>query len=158
MAGKQRLNPLTRFWMNVDKGSDNDCWIWKGGTRSHYGVMFCNGKVEAAHRLSYMWFVGEIPEGLVVCHNCDTPLCVNPKHLRVDTQSNNIKERAAKGRTVSPPGERCGKAKLTNDQVREIRQHIKDGILTHRQIAKLYGIAQPNISLIKHGKTWGRIE
>lgn len=113
-----RPTPLKdRFWKYVDKSSeiiepsvDEPCWIWIGtkddkgygriGEGGHYGRMVL------AHRLSYMIKYGEFDKVLYVCHRCDTPICVNPAHLFLGTQYDNMKDAKEKGRTAS--GERNG--------------------------------------------------
>lgn len=92
----KKIPPLyVRFWKRVDKQKENDCWEWKGlKYPSGYGRM---GNVYA-HRLSYTLNCGEIPKGLHVCHSCDNPSCVNPKHLWVGTVADNMRDRDKKGR------------------------------------------------------------
>lgn len=92
-----------RFWAKVNKIEDEDsCWEWTAATsrNNNYGVIKVNGKVRAAHRLSYFIAYGEIEEGMVIAHRCDNPLCVRPSHLRQATQSENIQEMHDKGRHV----------------------------------------------------------
>lgn len=90
------------FWNRVKK-SDN-CWIWKGckDTRG-YGIMCVNGKPMRAHRYSYANEVGEIPEGQIVCHSCDNPVCVRPDHLFVGTHKDNSDDKMRKERSGRPP-------------------------------------------------------
>ena len=79
------------------------CWIWVGciGTRG-YGLMTVNKKTMSAHRLSYLHFVGDIPRGMFVCHSCDNPSCVNPRHLWVGTPKDNTADMMQKGRRKGP--------------------------------------------------------
>ena len=75
------------------------CWLWEGTIRSKgYGSFKIRNKVYQAHRLSYNLFIGKIPDGLDICHKCDNPTCVNPKHLFVGTASDNMQDCANKGR------------------------------------------------------------
>jgi len=86
-----------RFWRYVEKTSS--CWIWKGAKQPFgYGVILFRKKYVGAHRVSWILNEGEIPEGLSVLHHCDTPACVNPRHLFLGTQKDNIRDGIAKGR------------------------------------------------------------
>lgn len=91
---------IERFWKRTDKAL-NGCWIWAGAVwgNNSYGCVKFNGRTWNAHRLAYSLEKGEIPAGLCVLHACDTPLCVNPDHLFLGTQKDNIADRARKGRT-----------------------------------------------------------
>lgn len=96
-----------RFWSKVDK--TDDCWVWvaakTGGGYGYIGV--AGGKIARAHRISYEWAKGPIPEGLFVCHTCDNRACVNPEHLFVGTHSDNMKDMMAKGRKHKPFKSSC---------------------------------------------------
>lgn len=86
-----------RFFQKVNK--TESCWLWTGAVTSKgYGSMGIAGKNTSTHRLSYMWFKGAIPEGMYVCHSCDTPACVNPDHLWLGTNSDNMKDMVTKDR------------------------------------------------------------
>jgi hypothetical protein len=94
---------LGRFWSHVDKttghGPNGECWIWIGATDSKgYGSTHIRKKTTSAHRASYIHTFGSIPDGMQLCHRCDTPLCVNPSHLFPGTQQDNINDMMKKGR------------------------------------------------------------
>ena len=101
-------NNIDEFWNRVKKG--NDCWEWLGGKdRDGYGrynltVSYENlsKKWYGAHRLSYTLTKGNIPKGKVICHSCDNPGCVNPDHLWVGTQQDNVRDMDQKNRRVKP--------------------------------------------------------
>lgn len=127
----------------------NGCWIWRGGVDSYgYGVMSYNVK---AHRFFYETHVGEIPDGLCVCHKCDVRNCVNPSHLFLGTSQENTADKTAKGRQVK--GKDVHKAKLTDADVREILALD----LPCRVLAEQYGVTDTTISYIKMGKTWKHV-
>jgi hypothetical protein len=87
-----------RFWRHVDKSSD--CWVWTGYRhhRDGYGHFKLDRKPVRAHRMSYEFEHGKIPEGMNVCHRCDNPPCVRPDHLFLGDQSVNLKDAYEKGR------------------------------------------------------------
>ena len=79
------------------------CWLWLGsGTQNGYGHFYYEGRVQLAHRASFEIFNGEIPDGLLVCHKCDTPACVNPDHLFTGTYSDNARDSINKNRKPLP--------------------------------------------------------
>ena len=87
-----------KFLARVDKSGD--CWIWTGKISVHgYGIIVLPGKLEiGAHRVSYLIHRGDIPSGMFVCHRCDNPPCVNPDHLFVGSNLDNVADMTAKGR------------------------------------------------------------
>lgn len=136
---------------------DNGCWIWNGGTRPNgKGVLYGrhhldNGKGAGAHRFSYSIEYGEIPEGMYVCHKCDTPLCVNPDHLFIGTHKENMKDMVEKNRSFKGRGEhKKSISKLTNKQAEEIRKMSS----SQSEIAKIFGVSQTTIGRIKRGVSY----
>jgi len=133
----------------VDKSGD--CWVWTAVTdRRGYGLLH-GAPYRAAHRLSYLLAYGD-PAGLHVCHRCDNPRCVNPAHLFLGTDADNLGDMAAKGRSLW--GERNMHAKLTVEQVLEIRRLAADGGLLHREIAARFGVTRVTVTDIHRRRSW----
>lgn len=80
-----------RWDAKVDRSGDEGCWVWLGGKAKGYGRFYARGRLVQAHRWAYEHFVGEIPEGAVVHHECENPSCVNPDHLRPVSHRKNLK-------------------------------------------------------------------
>ncbi|WEU68275.1 HNH homing endonuclease [Escherichia phage vB_Ec_Tarrare] len=131
-----------------------DCILHTGcTTKGGYGLTHLNGKTMLAHRVAYIKAKGAVPDGMVIMHTCDTPLCVNPEHLKAGTQRENRIDCVTKGRANPAKGEKHYGARLTEDIVREIRTSS----LTNTELAKVYGIPRRTISDARRGKTWRHI-
>lgn len=120
------------------------CWLWLGGvsSRGGYAYVYINGESFRAHRIQWERFNGPIPKGMLICHHCDTPSCINPDHLFLGTHTDNMRDAVRKGRIP--------KAKITEKQVIEILS-MND---TYRNIAVRYGVAESTIGDIKTSRTW----
>lgn len=104
----QELRPLgseltfqDRFWSKVNKEAPGGCWEWRGNTCKGCGRIWCGSCFKAAHRVSWEFVNGTIPEGMFLDHRCHNRRCVNPKHLRVVTQSQNMQHRTGAQRNGS---------------------------------------------------------
>lgn len=99
---------ISNFMNQITFEPNTGCWLWLGSLRSGYGRVSVQRRGYFAHRVSYEMHKGEIPSGAIVCHSCDTPICVNPDHLFCGTQRDNISDAIAKGRHTSqkPAAER----------------------------------------------------
>lgn len=144
---------MRRFWGKVEKKSDDECWEWKGAKLSHgYGAFNIGVRRISTHRFSWEIHYGEIPPGMLVCHKCDNPPCVNPKHLFLGTDTDNQRDKYLKGRCAR--GEKNNHAKLTEDDVRKIRELLASG-KSARSIAPIFGVRHAAILTIKDRKNWG---
>jgi hypothetical protein len=148
------ITPLQRFCGYVEINNSSGCWEWNGmHYTSGYGCMKIHRKRMSAHRISWMLFIGDIPKGLLVCHKCDNCNCVNPNHLFLGTQKDNMRDMVAKGRNADNRGQNNRNAKLTKDQVEQIKELRKTGLL-QRELANIYSVTQTQISTILLGKQW----
>lgn len=145
---------IERFWAKVD--TSGDCWIWTACKHWRgYGFFGYKGKNKFAHRISYELAYGPIPEGIIVCHHCDTPSCVRPSHLFKGTSKDNTQDMLHKGRGPwhLRRGENHPRAKFTNEQVREIRLKHQSGEFPC-DIAREFGAPRTTINNIIHGYAW----
>lgn len=137
------------FWEKVEKGSG--CWNWLGGKN---GAGRANFRGRSAPRVCWELVNKETLSCFVyVCHACDNPACVNPDHLWLGTQKDNVHDMISKGRKVVLKKENHGMAKLRIDIIDEIRQQIDMGY-SHRMLAGMYGISKTQIGRIARREQW----
>jgi hypothetical protein len=142
-----------RFWQKVRVGNVDQCWLWEGSTRGDgsYGIAFTVDLVRvSAHRLAYALANGECDKDLIVCHECDTPLCVNPRHLVGGTQGENIRDMTSKGRG------KPGRAQFALEHVEAIRDRYAAGE-SQRSLAREYGVSQPAINNIVNNRVYKHV-
>lgn len=164
---------VERFWTHVPERPDNGCWLWTGDrNRRGYGRLHVGGVAGTkylAHRLAVAIVGREVPVGMAVCHTCDTPACVNPAHLFVAPQAENVRDMVDKGRGPSgdkngshtrpdrrPRGERHGLAKATVEIVQIIRAEYvprKNG----KALAARFNLSTTAIRDIYRGRRWGHV-
>jgi hypothetical protein len=133
--------------------SESGCWLWKGRLNAKGYGSCCGG---LAHRFAYRTLVGAIPDGLYVLHHCDTRNCVNPQHLYVGTQKDNVADMWRRGRANhrgQRPGEGHSLAKLTWDKVIEIRRRRAIGE-TQQKLADEFGVGREQIAKIDRNERW----
>ena len=168
-----------RFWAKVNKNGAvvreelGPCWEWTGkikcGKSGGYGVISYadyssdrrskrrfNRKEMKVHRLSYKIHFGQIEEGLFICHKCDNRKCVRPSHLFAGTQKENLQDMANKNRSTY--GERSARAKLTKEQVREIREIHTAGTLIQKEIAILFSVSKTQVYKIVRNLRWNKVQ
>lgn len=142
------------FWDSIEK--TETCWLWKGKVSPcGYGYLLLQGGRYSAHRLMLFWMnrlssprhMGSRSEGLVM-HSCDNKLCVNPAHLSVGTNSQNVSDAYARGAAAGMQGTKSVLAKLTAEQVTDIRAAYARGELTQYKLAEMYSVCQRTINKI----------
>ena len=142
-----------RFWSRVIKF--DECWEWMGQVnRKHYGILRWDKKLQSAARVSWQIHNGPIADDLHVLHRCDLPWCVNPKHLFLGTNADNVADKVAKGRQARLAGEVNGQTTLTESIVAEIRDLYWEQYLYQQDIANRFGITQSQVSRIVNNKRW----
>lgn len=130
---------------------NGECWEWKGArTKGGYGTY----KRTTAHRHAYECTYGPIGAGMVVMHTCDNPPCINPAHLKLGTQQQNLADMWAKGRAGDCRvfGEKHGRCKVTTADVEAIRAEYAAGGISQWALAHKYGLKQRQISRIVRGE------
>ncbi len=166
---------LDRFMIKYTPEPNSGCWLWTAGWSRGIGygqiIRKKNGKWQSAwaHRISWELFRGDIPNDLFVLHKCDVRLCVNPDHLFLGTQSDNVADMVKKGRqargdshgSYTMPnkwarGESQGSSKLTEELVRLARHRHHNGE-TFQSIADDMEVARSTISRAVYGKQWSHV-
>jgi hypothetical protein len=148
--------PRDRFWASVKK-DPRSCWEWQGHCKSGgYGYVRWRGPQQLAHRVAWELEVGPIPEGLRVLHKCDNPPCVRPDHLFLGTQADNVADMVAKGRGRAPRGAANANAKLSIEQVVEIRRRYADGEF-QTALAREFGVSAGAVAGIVHRRRWAHV-
>lgn len=146
---------IARFTAKVEKRKPSQCWYWLPSKAQNVHGHFYreNGPLVGAHRIAYELVHGPIPHGLWIIHSCDTPSCVNPRHLRAGTPSDNTQDMVAKGRANRAHGEQHYIAKLSDQQIRLIRASYR----TQQDLAKEFGVSRAAIGYVKNKVTWKHV-
>ena len=153
-----------RFWEKVEK--TDGCWLWTAYKNADgYGKFRISGKSHSAHRFSWILHNGPIPElpdtdyrGTCVLHRCDTPPCVNPDHLFLGSQLDNMVDRGSKDRQAHQPGETNPRAILTELEVSSIRTLYGHGGYTQKELGIKFGCGRSTVSHIVNNKTWKNLK
>lgn len=159
---KRKRRPFSEayFWERVDRSGE--CWPWvRYCNTDGYGHVYYEGRIWGAHRVAWILTNGPIPEGMRVLHNCpggDNPACCNPAHLFLGTQADNVHDMMAKGRNTPQVGIANPRARLTEEDVREIRRLYATGDYAYAGIAEAFGVGETTISHVVKGDTWADVE
>ena len=146
------MEVLERFESKFMIEPNSGCWLWEAGETNGYGCFYWSGQSVRAHRASYELYIGIIPDCLLVLHHCDTPMCVNPDHLFIGTNDDNMADQVSKNRHAA--GEKNGMAKLTETQVEEISQSGQ----AVSSLALEFNVSKTSIYRIKQKKAWNHIK
>lgn len=152
----QKEDVKDRLLRQTKLNKETGCWEWTGA-RMHkrYGHISAFGKTLRTHRLSYELHVGDIPEGMCVLHKCDNTVCVNPDHLFLGTQAENMADKVAKGRQQA--GAENPMAKLTEPEVVAIKRMLAKHYGVQPFLARWFGVNQSTIHMIAAGKNWRHV-
>lgn len=150
---------IFQYYVPKEQLNEAECWEWQGD-RFHndgiknYGKLQFKKTCTGAHRFSYELHYGQIPEGLIICHKCDNPPCVNPHHLFAGTYSDNMFDASKKGRLFVGKYENGSNAKLLNSDVKHIRKLHTEG-MSPKEIAEYYPIVSyAHIWRVATNKSW----
>lgn len=154
-----------RLLSKIEK-KENGCWEWTGALRVGYGVIKFEKKSLSTHRASYEIFIGPIEDGLFVCHKCDNRKCINPEHLWLGTQKDNMQDCLSKGRYADniealekyqfKKGEKAPNRIIDSDKAREIKQYIKDNYPDKKltEIAEIFDVPCQMIRDMRRGRSY----
>ena len=157
LEGKHGALRIMRFWSHVDIGAPEECWEWQASLHtSGYGrFKISSYTTMMANRVSLVIHTQTEPHGMFALHHCDNPKCCNPHHLYCGTASDNMRDRATRGRANLPDqsGANNGAAKLTDAQLAEIIEKFRQG-LNNKQIARDLPVSHSLVSRIRVGRSW----
>ena len=165
MAPKRR--PLSERFQRFlpPTPSADECWVWQGALNDHgYGRIGSGGGNRTrrrllAHRVAWEIHHDEpVPSGMCVCHTCDNRACVNPAHLFLGTNADNMADKAAKGRAIRRTGASNPNTRLTEAQVLEVRRLWPVTTLSQRELGELYGVKRQTITNIISRENWRHLD
>lgn len=156
---------MEAFSTKYEPVPESGCWIWIGACNGRYGLLWRPPGFSMAHRISYELHVGPVPDGMYVCHSCDVTLCVNPNHLFLGTQTDNMRDMMRKGRKrISlatgrhgnhARGEESGANKYPSDVIEAVREMYDSKACTNiAAIARHFHISESHARRIVHRQTW----
>lgn len=151
------MSSLARFLDKIAPEPNCGCWLWTAGMDRHgYGKFTMAGQRThiPAHRASWLLHNGEVPSGLFVLHRCDVRSCVNPDHLFLGTNDDNMADMVAKGRSPRSRGEKNPRAKLTEAQALALLRDRRPV----REVAAAFGVSRSTVGMIRCGRNWPQLQ
>lgn len=152
--GTGKPKPIDKLMSRVTKQSDG-CWRVRSAQGKHTTINV-DGVRLYSHRFMWEYHHGPIPDSLHVRHKCDFKPCVNPEHLELGTHADNMRDQVVRGR--SPKGQRHPGAKLTEDDVRRIRERVRGDGCTQTAVAEEFGVCRSTVSQIVSGRRWQHLQ
>jgi len=155
-----------RFWKNVNKNGPyckqcgSRCWVWTGHVNEDgYARFYFNNISMLVHRLAWSaYYKQDIPDGILVCHTCDNPACVRPGHLFLGTHADNNADRDAKGRGIVLKGEEIGSSRLTDVEVKQIRELYATGKYKQGELGAMFGVSQSAVWRVVRNIHWKHVK
>ena len=131
------------------------CWVWTAAkTRQGYGQFGYKGMMTGAHRVSFELYRELIPKGLFVLHRCNNASCVNPDHLYLGTNADNMLDRKNSGRTYKPKGTAHHNSVFSEEQLKLLKEMYATGVNTHRALAFKFRVSKTTVSYALKGTTY----
>jgi hypothetical protein len=158
LRGKIRKQLKERFLQQI-RVDGSGCWFWTGFKLHRrgidgYGHIKIKGEYKPAHRVSYQLYIGKIPDDMLVLHSCHNPSCVNPSHLHLGNQQDNMNEMVSANRSLK--GSKSPQSKITEQDVIAIRVLRQCG-LSYNELAVMYRLKSNTICNIYNRKTWKHV-
>ncbi len=147
-----------RLWEGCIPEPNSGCWIWAGTDfKQGYGTISWEGKNRKTSRLAYWAWNGDIPEKMFVCHSCDTPQCLNPKHLFLGTPAENAQDCARKKRFPDRRGSKNVSSVMDDRLVKAIKEMSRLG-LSGAHISRVIGVSDTTVNRVISGRSWSHIK
>lgn len=160
MSKRNTMESIAELFRTRTSTNEAGCIEWNGSrNRGGYGTVGLNGKIMITSRIAWELRYGEIPAGMFVLHRCDNRCCINPDHLFLGTQQDNIADMKRKGRAKSggARGKQLPQTKISEDDARSIRAMYASGC-KQKELAHKFGVTQSAVSMIVTGRNWKYVE